>query len=128
MRIFIADAQTRVRFAVRVLLQQQPGLEVVGEAGDLEELLAQAQAAGPHVLLLDWRLAGPDPAGVLAELWRLCPTARVIAVSERPEERRGALRAGADGFACKCDAAAGLLAAIDSFRDSEPQVNTDSHR
>jgi DNA-binding NarL/FixJ family response regulator len=116
MRIFIADAQSRVRFAVRVLLQQQVGLEVVGDVGNIDELLVQAPAASPDVLLLDWRLTGPEPADLVAKLRLLCPTTRMIAVSERPEERHSALEAGADGFACKCDAAAGLLAALSSCK------------
>ena len=45
MRILLADGQPRVRFAMRVLLERQPGVEVVGEAVDAEDLLAQAEMA-----------------------------------------------------------------------------------
>jgi len=114
MRVFIADALPRVRYALRVLLQKQPGIEVVGEAAHTEELLAQVATSGSDVLLLDWRLAGAEPQELLDRLRQLRPEITVIALSEWREDRSAAESAGADGFACKCDAAAGLLAAIAS--------------
>lgn len=114
MRVFIADALPRVRYALRVLLQQLPSVEVVGEEGNAARLLAHVASTAPDIVLLDWRLAGPDPQELLRRMRQLKREMRVVALSERPEERTAALSSGADGFASKCDAAAGLLAAIAS--------------
>jgi len=114
MRVFIADALPRVRYALRVLMQKQPGTEVVGEAATAQELLARVATTGSDVLLLDWRLVGPEPQELLDRLRQLRPGITVVALSEWREDRSVAESAGADGFACKCDAAAGLLAAIAS--------------
>ena len=113
MRILLADDEPRVRFALSVLLERQPGLEVVGEALDAEDLLRQAEAACPDLVLLDWGLSGPVPEELLTDLRKARPELCVIALSGRPEARQTALDAGADAFVCKCDSAQRLLAAIE---------------
>ena len=114
MRILLADHQSKVRFAMRALLEQRPGLHIVGEATDAENLLAQAEAARPDVVLLDWRLRDLSPVDLLPALRTVCPGATVIVLSGRPEERRAALDAGADAFVSKTDPPKQLLAVIDS--------------
>ena len=58
MQILLADNQPKVRFGLRVLLERQPGLQVVGEAADAKDLLAQVEADCPDLVLLDWELSG----------------------------------------------------------------------
>ena len=65
MRIVLADDQARVRFALRVLLAQQPGLQVVGEAANGEALLAQVSVVAADVVLVDWELPRLAEAGGL---------------------------------------------------------------
>jgi len=113
MRILLADDQPRVRFALRVLLEQQPGFEVVGKAADAEDLLAQAQATYPDLVLLGWELPGLAATDSLSALRGICAHLVVIALSGRPEARRAALAAGADAFVSKADPPERLLAAID---------------
>jgi len=116
MRVLIADVEPRVRRALRVLLMRQPDLEIVGEAADAQQLLLQTAEMRPDLVLLDWRLTRPVGEQLLTDLQEVCPGLRVVALSGRPEERGAALSAGANGFACKCDAAPPLLAAIDDCR------------
>ena len=78
MRILIADDQERVRFALRVLLAQQPGLEVVGEATNGEMLLVQATATAADLVLVDWGLPRLAEAGGLPALHRAAPALQVI--------------------------------------------------
>ena len=73
MRILIADDQERVRFALRVLLAQQPGLQVVGEASNGEALLAQAGAVAADLALVDWELPRLAEAGGLPGIHRSVP-------------------------------------------------------
>ena len=112
MRILLADAQAKVRFALRVLLEQQPGVEVVAEVASAEELLASAAAQCPDLVLLDWAVAGSPALSLLRTLRRGCPDVEVIALSGRPEVRGAALAAGADAFVSKGNPPEHLLAAI----------------
>ena len=112
MRVLIADNQSRVRFALWALLARQPGLELVGEASCAHDLLEQARATGPDLLLLGWELTGLDAASTLSALRETCPALRVIALSGRAEARQAALEAGADVFVSKTHPPERLLAAI----------------
>jgi len=114
MRILLADDQPKVRFALRVLLERQPGLEIVGEAADARDLLAQTETARPDLLLLGWELPDRARVGLLAALRKVCPDLAIVALSGRPEARRAALAAGADAFVSKTDLPERLLAAIDN--------------
>jgi len=112
MRILVADDQPKVRFALRVLLERQPGLKVVGEAADAGDLLAQVEMACPDLVLLDWELPGLAGGDLLSALRGVCPNLFVIVLSGRLEVRRAALNAGADAFVYKCDPPERLLTAI----------------
>ncbi len=112
MRILIADDQEKVRFALRVLLTQQPGLQVVGEAAHGKALLAQARVTAPDLALMDWELPGLAEAGGLDALREALPGVRVVALSSRMGTRSEALAAGADAFVSKSDPPECLLAAV----------------
>ena len=112
MRILLADEQPKVRFGLRVLLERQPGIKVVGEAVDVEQLLACAELTCPSLLLLGWELPSLTAAS-LSALREVCPGLSVIALSARPEARQEALAAGVDGFVSKTDLPERLLAVID---------------
>jgi DNA-binding NarL/FixJ family response regulator len=101
MRILIADRRTEVRVALSLLLGQQPGLEVEGEARDSADLLAQAKALCPDVVILDWGLSGLTGTDLVGALHALEPRPRVIVLALREDVREAALAAGADGFASK---------------------------
>jgi DNA-binding NarL/FixJ family response regulator len=117
MRVLLADDEVRVRFALRVLLQQQPGVELAGEAVRASDLLDALAVVRPDVLLLDWELPGSGGRQLMAALRSVCPRLPVIALSGRPEVRREALAAGADSFVCKSDPPDCLLSALDNCCD-----------
>jgi DNA-binding NarL/FixJ family response regulator len=113
MRILIADNQPKVRFALRVTLERHPGLKTVSEAFDSEDLLSQAQAVHPDLILVDWKLQGRPGPDVLSALHDLSPDLRVIVLSADPEVRVIALNAGASAFVSKTAPPEPLLSAID---------------
>ncbi len=125
MKIGIADPQTMVRYSLRILLEQQPGLMVGGEAANCQELIDQLRIGPPDLLLMDWDL--PDlPVDNLLHLLRTKhPLMRIIAMSWKQELRPVALKAGVDAFVCKTEPADKLLKLIhelkyrncDSLRD-----------
>jgi two-component system response regulator DesR len=112
MRILLADTQPKVRFALRVLLEQQLGWEVVGEAATSEGVLAETANLRPDLVLLDWGLAGPSARALILALRSGCPEVAVIGLSGRPGMRREVLAAGADDFVSKGEPPEHLLAAI----------------
>ena len=112
MRVLLADDQSKVRSALRLLLEQEPELSGVSEATDADELLAQVGTFRPDIVLLDWELPGLEADGLLPTLRELCPRLKVIALSGRPEACRAALAAGADAFVSKGDPPERLLAAV----------------
>jgi DNA-binding NarL/FixJ family response regulator len=122
MRVLIADDQPQVRSALRLLLKQEPGVTVVGEAEDTQQALELAAGQRPDLVLLDWELPGPWVGGplknagqrLLPTLRARCPHTKVIALSGRPEARKAALAAGADAFVSKGDPPERVLAAVDN--------------
>jgi DNA-binding NarL/FixJ family response regulator len=113
-RIVVVDDQALFRSGLRMLIDSQDDLEVVGEAGDGEQALAEVALTDPDVVLMDVRMPRMD--GVTA-------TERLAAAGERPkvlvlttfdldEAAARALRAGASGFVLKDAKPEFLLAAI----------------
>jgi DNA-binding NarL/FixJ family response regulator len=124
MRILIADDQPKVRFALHILLDRQPGLKVVGEAVDAQDLLLQAQHTYPDLLLLDWELPGLAGSGLLSALHRVYPNLSVIALSGRTESSQAALAAGANAFVSKVEPPEHLLRAISRYQELQvPNVS-----
>jgi DNA-binding NarL/FixJ family response regulator len=116
MKIGIADPQARVRFGLRILLEQQTGWIVCGEASDDQELQALARDHRPDLLLIDWDLPGEPPVCLLHLLQVQFPEIIRITMSGRQELRHDALQAGADGFVCKTEPPEKLLATIREFQ------------
>jgi DNA-binding NarL/FixJ family response regulator len=125
-RVLVADDQEMVRTGLRMILDAQPGIEVVAEAADGVEAVRLARELRPDVCLFDVRmprldgiaatreLAGPDVADPLAVV--------VITTFDLDEYVHGALKAGARGFLLK-DAGPELLAqAVHAAADGEALI------
>lgn len=122
MRLLIADRQAATRSALKILLREEPGLDVVGEAADSQELLALAESHRPDIVLLDWDLPGQPVAHLLAALRGLNSRPSVVILSGRPELEPTARAAGADAFVSMGDPPRRLLAALHAIptqRDCE---------
>jgi DNA-binding NarL/FixJ family response regulator len=117
MDVLLADDR-KVRLALRVLLEQIPGLTVVGEAANARDLFVQTSAMHPDLVLLDWTLPGLDEDGTLLTLRQIHPEVSVIVLSGRPEARKSALAAGANAYVSKVEPPERLLTAIDKFVSS----------
>jgi len=115
MLVILADDQYNVRSALRLLLEQEADLELVGEAVNSTELLAQLGAACPDLVLLDWELPGLTIADLLANIRQVCPEAKIIALSGRPEACEQAAQAGVPVFVSKGDPPELLLAEVRSI-------------
>jgi DNA-binding NarL/FixJ family response regulator len=101
-RVYVADALTEERSALRLVLQDL-NLEVVGEAADWTTTLAQAPISRTDMLLIDWGLLPrTTPRAALEELRKACPAALVIIlISHLDARQQAALSSGADAFISK---------------------------
>ena len=113
MRIVFADGRPKVRYALRVLLEGQQGLDVIAEAVDAEDLIIKAKESCPDVLLVDWDLPGLNRTKTLQTLRDDCPELCVIVMSGRPEANREAMDAGIKYFVHKTSPPELLLAVIE---------------
>lgn len=112
MRVLLADDHTEVRWALRTAIREEPGLVVVGEVTQAEDLLARAQALKPDLILLEWELPGLPADGLLPALRALDLGFQVMVLSRDPELQQAALAAGADLFVSKSDAPDQLIGAL----------------
>lgn len=113
-RIFIADDHPIVRQGLRRIVEEDPGMAIVGEAGDAAALLAALQSTAADLVLLDVSMPGGPFLETLKELRARHPTVRVLALSVHPEDQWAvrALRAGASGYLTKDHSPDQLLEAI----------------
>jgi DNA-binding NarL/FixJ family response regulator len=114
MRILIADDHGIVRSGIRLLLERQPGLEVVAEAHDGVDALEQTLACAPDLCVLD--VAMPRMTGLQAarQIKAHRPETHVLMLSMHDDERYvfEALEAGASGYVLKREADHELVAAV----------------
>ncbi len=113
-RLFIVDDHAIVRAGVRMLLNAQDSLEVVGEAESAEEALAVLPEIGADVVLLDLSLPGMNGIEAVRGLRKRMPETRFIALSmhEDPEYVQGFLEAGGSGYVPKSSLEMQLVDAI----------------
>jgi two-component system response regulator NreC len=113
-RVLVADDHTIVREGVRILLEAQPDIEVVGEAADGQEALERVRELLPDIVLID--IAMPNLNGLEATraIKRDYPSIQTIALTmyESDEYFFQILNAGASGYILKKAASADLLTAI----------------
>lgn len=113
-RVVLADDQAMVRAGLRLILESQPDMVVVGEAADGEEVLRVAKQQRPDLVLMDIRMPRMDGIEATARLIAEQPAPRVLVVTTFDADQYvyEALRAGASGFILKDSSPEQLVAAV----------------
>jgi DNA-binding NarL/FixJ family response regulator len=113
-RVVLVDDHALVRAGVRLLLNAQPDLEVVGEAGQAAEVLPISRQHQPDVVVLDLSLPGGPSLPLIRELQALGshPQVLILSMHDDPAYVRAALGAGARGYVVKTLNVDDLLQAI----------------
>ena len=124
-RIGIVDDHALVREGLRLILDGQPDMEVVGEASDPASAFSIAAAHQPHIMLVDLTLDGSDGVALVRDLTVRNPRIRLIAVTMHRDEEtvRQAFLAGAAGYVVKGAASADLLAALRAVANNQHYVH-----
>ena len=115
-RLLMVDYHPMLRAGLALVLNSEPGFQVVAEADDGPTALALWRERRPDVMLLDLSMSGMDGIETLERLRAEFPDARVLMLtsSEAPEDVRHALAAGAGGYVTKNVRRAELVMAIRS--------------
>src|ERR687886_393509 len=102
-RLLIVDDHAVLRSGLRVLLNAQPDMEVVGEAGDGGEAVGEALRLRPTVVLMDVAMSGESGLEATARIKQAAPEVKILVLSMYDDESylRRALEAGASGYALK---------------------------
>ncbi|MBN1259625.1 MAG: response regulator transcription factor [Anaerolineae bacterium] len=121
-RVILADDHPALRVGLRVLLDRDPDIAVVGEADDGETALAMIRAAEPDVAVIDCQLPGIDGVHVALTVQREAPAARVVALSAYDDDRylAGMAEAGAWGYLLKSEAPGEIVAAVHQVARGNP--------
>ena len=113
-RVVLVDDHAVVRAGLRRVLEAEPDIEVVGEAGTARDAILETRAAKPDVILLD--VVMPDESGIdaLPKLQKEAPAAKVLVLSMQDDPRyvREAFAAGASGYVLKEAADSEVVAAV----------------
>ncbi len=115
LRILLVDDHEVVRVGVRALIDRQPDMEVVGEAGTVQEAVSQAEQLMPDVVVLDVRLPGGDGLEACEKIKSLRPETRVIILTSFPDDHVlfDAIAVGADGYVLKQIGSDDLIRALE---------------
>ena len=120
-RVLVADDHMVVRQGIRSLLQAEPDLQVVGEAGDGRDAVRLARELQPDVVVMDLAMPGMDGMEATRAIKRTLPQTHVLAltVHESDEYFFRVLQAGASGYVLKRAAASELLSAVRAVAHGE---------
>jgi two-component system response regulator NreC len=124
-RILLADDHAVLRSGLRLLLESQPGLSIVGEAATGTEALNLAEKLQPDLILLDLSMPHLGGLDALPVLKQIVPTARILILTMHDDVQylRKAIQGGASGYILKKAADVELLSAIRTVSQGEMYVH-----
>ncbi len=124
-RVLLVDDHALMREGVKMLLDKQPDILVVGEASEGVEALRKAGALEPDIVVMDLSMPAMDGARATEKLRELAPNVAVIALTRHLDQGylHHAMRAGARGYVVKKAAADELLTAIRTVAGGEPYID-----
>lgn len=113
-RILLADDHTTVRHGLKLLIDAQPDMEVVAEAGDGETVLLLVRQSRPDVIVMDISMPGVNGLVATRRLKQLLPNVVIVTLTRHSDDAylQELLRAGVSGYVLKQSAPAELLQAI----------------
>ena len=116
LRILLADDHETVREGLRMILNAQPDMQVVGTAGDGTDAITQCEKITPDVVIMDISMPGMNGLAATLQLNEKCPDAKVLTLTRHADSSylQQLMRAGASGYVLKQSRPAELLHAIRS--------------
>jgi NarL family two-component system response regulator LiaR len=123
--VIIVDDHVVVRKGLRLLLEQQPDITVVGEGGDGEQAISLAAELLPDVALLDLLMPKVDGLTAVREIKRITPSTQVIVLTSYHEDDQifGVIKAGALSYLLKDTSPEELVAAVRGAIQGESKLH-----
>ncbi len=127
-RIVLVDDHAILRDGLRLRLQREPNLTIVGEAGSAQEAYARIAAEKPDVVIMDLDLPGVDGLAATSEIAKRWPEVKVLILTGRnsPVDMQSVLRRGIVGFIRKEDASNELIRAIEVIASGKIYLSADA--
>ena len=124
-RVLLVDDHDLVRTGIRRLLEDNEGIEVVGEARNGEEALSAAQSTEPEIVLMDVNMPGMGGLEATRKLLRINPDLKVIVVSVHTDGLvpKRLLEAGAVGYLTKGCSADEVVLAVRTVKRGQPYIS-----
>jgi len=124
-RIIIVDDHEIVRLGLKSLLDQYPQYDVVSEAKNAKEAIAQVGTYKPDIVLMDIRLPGKSGIDACEEIKLNCPDVKVIMLTSYAEDEMlfSAIKAGASGYVLKQIDSASLAKSIEAVARGEASLD-----
>ncbi|WP_418153582.1 response regulator [Actinoalloteichus caeruleus] len=124
-RVVVVDDDPLVRMALRLVIDGEPDLTLVGEAADGVTAIAVVEERRPDVVLVDVRMPGRDGLDTTREFltWPVPPRVLVLTTFDSDDLVLGALRAGAHGFVVKDTPPARIVEAVRSVARGDPVLS-----
>lgn len=124
-RVLIVDDHAVVRSGLRLLLETEEDVEVVGEAGDAREAVFETRSTKPDIVLLDVTMPGKSGIEAIPDLLKEAPEAKILVLSmqDDPSYVREAFGVGAAGYVLKEAADAEVIDAVRHVSAGERYVH-----
>ncbi|OIR14617.1 response regulator UvrY [mine drainage metagenome] len=120
-RVLLVDDHKMFRYALRLILEKEPHIEIVGEAGDGQEMLALAHKIVPDVVCMDISMPHMDGIDATRRLLAINSSIRVIGLSANADQYyvMEMMNAGAAGYITKAESVEEILRAINTVHHSQ---------
>ena len=124
-RVILADDHVLVRHGLKLILEENPNLEIAAEVGDGLELLNVLQKINPDLIVLDVSMPNLRGIEAIPEIRRVRPNAKVLMLTMHKEEDYlyQAISAGANGYLLKEDAEKELFSAIEHIKNGKIYIS-----
>lgn len=124
-RILLAEDHATVREGIKLLVDKQPDMEVIGEAGDGEVAIQKAQELKPDLIVMDVSMPGMNGLRATKRLRRLMPDVKILTLTRHTDDGylQQLIKAGVNGYVLKQSAPAELINAIRAIAEGKSYID-----
>jgi two-component system response regulator NreC len=125
-RILLAEDHGTVREGIKLLVNSQPDMEVIGEAADGAAALTEAQKLQPDMVVMDISMPTLNGLAATKKLRRICPSVKILTLTRHTDDGylQQLIKAGVNGYVLKQSAPTELITAIRAVNEGKSYIDT----
>ena len=125
-RILLAEDHGTVREGIKLLVNSQPDMEVVGEAADGAAAITAAQKLKPDMVVMDISMPSLNGLAATKKLRKLCPEVKILTLTRHTDDGylQQLIKAGVNGYVLKQSAPSELVTAIRAVNEGKSYIDT----